>query len=459
MQRMAANMGGGNMPYMPPGAAEQMKNMKPEDFARASEELGQMDPETLKSQMNNFKNQNQAQRDYALRGAEQLKTDGNKLVGEGKYNEAIEKYMRVKNNLADDPSTGAKTLRQSCQLNMSLCFNKTKRYNSAISECTEVLKQDGKALKAYYRRGQAHAAKEDWQAAVADLRRAVKLAPGDETVKGELDKAVVDLQIAGLTDETNGTCPEFEITEAAPTGMPAPSGPIPDGDQMAKAMEMMKDPDAMSKAAEMMENISEEQLEAMGSMGGANGMPKVDPKMAKQAAAMMKNMDPDAMKGMMDMAAKMKAQGMDPAAMASNPNNPEMMAKMAEQMKNPEMQNMVSDMMKNISPEQLKEMGAAAGMKMSDEQAKQTAEMMQNISPETMQRMMKVGSALNGVFGRFRSTYQWCLRNKLMAGSVFALGLATFVSYVMRWGYFSRAIGVDPEGPEDGPEDPFGTGF
>ena len=455
MQRMAANMGGGNMPYMPPGAAEQMKNMKPEDFARASEELGQMDPETLKSQMNNFKNQNQAQRDYALRGAEQLKTDGNKLVGEGKYNEAIEKYMRVKNNLADDPSQGAKTLRQSCQLNMSLCFNKTKRYNSAISECTEVLKQDGKALKAYYRRGQAHAAKEDWQAAVADLRRAVKLAPGDETVKGELDKAVVDLQIAGLTDETNGTCPEFEITEAAPTGMPAPSGPIPDGDQMAKAMEMMKDPDAMAKAAEMMENMSEEQLEAMGSMGGANGMPKVDPKMAKQAAAMMKNMDPDAMKGMMDMAAKMKAQGMDPAAMASNPNNPEMMAKMAEQMKNPEMQNMVSDMMKNISPEQLKEMGAAAGMKMSDEQAKQTAEMMQNISPETMQRMMKVGSALNGVFGRFRSTYQWCSRNKLMAGSVFALGLATFVSYVMRWGYFSRAIGVDPVADEVEDDDIF----
>ena len=41
-------------------------------------------------------------------------------------------------------------------------------------------------MKAYYRRGQAHAAKEDWQAAVRDLRRAVKLAPGDETVKGEI---------------------------------------------------------------------------------------------------------------------------------------------------------------------------------------------------------------------------------------------------------------------------------
>lgn len=212
---------------------------------------------------------------------------------------------------------------------------------------------------------------------------------------------------------------------------------------MARAMEMMKDPDAMQKAAEMMENMSEEDLEAMGQMGGMNGMPKVDPKMAKQAAAMMKNMDKDTMKGMVDMAAKMKAQGMDPSSMAANPNDPAMMAKMAEQMKNPEMQSMITDMMKNVTPEQLKEMGAAAGMNMSDEQAAQTAQMMKNISPETMQRMMKVGSALNGVFTRFRSTYQWCMRNKLMAGSVAALALATFVSYVMRWGYFARAVAPD----------------
>ena len=82
-------------------------------------------------------------------------------------------------------------------LNMSLCFNKTNRHNSAISECTEVLKMDGKSLKAYYRRGQAHAAKQDSAAAVADLRRAVKLAPGDETVEAELTKAVSDLKANG----------------------------------------------------------------------------------------------------------------------------------------------------------------------------------------------------------------------------------------------------------------------
>ena len=176
---------------------------------------------------------------------------------------------------------------------------------------------------------------------------------------------------------------------------------------------MMKDPDAMQKAAEMMENMSEEDLEAMGQMSGMNGMPKVDPKMAKQAAAMMKNMDKDAMKGMMDMAAKMKAQGMDPSSMA-NPNDPATMAKMAEQMKNP------GDAKHDHRHDEERDAGAAqgdgpaGGMNMSDEQAAQTAQMMKNISPETMQRMMKVGSALNGVFTRFRSTYQWCM-NKLMA--------------------------------------------
>ena len=193
---------------------------------------------------------------------------------------------------------------------MSLCFNKTKRYNSAISECTEVLKQDGKALKAATAAG-AHAAKEDWQAAVRDLRRAVKLAPGDETVKGELDKAIADLGRAGLADETNGECPEFEIsaTPSATPSMPMPSGPAPDGDQMARADGDDEGPGRDAKSRGDDGEHVEEDLEAMGRMGGMNGMPKVDPKMAKQAAAMMKNMDKDTMKGMMDMAAKMKRRG------------------------------------------------------------------------------------------------------------------------------------------------------
>jgi len=35
------------------------------------------------------------------------------------YTEAIEKYMRVKSNLADDHSTAASALRTACMLNMA----------------------------------------------------------------------------------------------------------------------------------------------------------------------------------------------------------------------------------------------------------------------------------------------------------------------------------------------------
>ena len=434
MQKMAESMGGGM--GMPRGAAEQMKNMRPEDFARASEEMKNMTPEQLKNQMNAAMNQQKAQAEYALRGAETLKADGNKLVGEGKHKEAIEKYMRVKNNLADDNSPAAKTLRTSCMLNMSLCFNKTNRFNSAISECTEVLRTDAKSLKAYYRRGQAHMGKKDFAAAVKDLRRAVKLSPDDDTVKGELDKAVDEMKAAGLEDD--GECPEFEWGSGGGGGAVGAAGAGGFGGvDMSKAAEMMKDPNMMAKAAEMMENMSEEQLEAMSKMapGGGAGMPKIDPKMAKQAAQMMKNMDSDAMKGMMDMAAKMKESGLDPEAMGAGGKPPaDMMAKMAEQMKDPKMQEAMTNMMKNVSPEQLKEMSSAAGMNMTDAQAEQTAKMMQDISPETMQRMIKMGAYLQGPL----KILGWAARNKTTALSLLVLFIAMTVSYFMRWGWFAR---------------------
>jgi tetratricopeptide (TPR) repeat protein len=345
MQKMAASMSGGA--GMPPGAAEQMRNMTADDMKRAAAEMGNMDAEQLKSQYTAAMNQTKAQASHMLSGAEQLKKDGNTLVGQGKYTDAIEKYMRVKNNLKDDNSPGAVALRTSCMLNMSLCFNKTNRFNSAISECKEVLATDGKSLKAYYRRGQAFAFKGDLRLAVGDLRRAVALSPGDETVKAELDKAVSDLVASGETDD--GETPPFEesvsgsVTGGAgrdiANSMANSMGLPPDA--MAKATEAMKDPEFMSKASALMENMTDEQLAAMtkNMPGGGAGMPKIDPKMAKQAASMMKNMNPEAMQGMMKMAAEMKDMGMDPASgMGVGGPWEDMMSKMAEKMKDPAMQ-------------------------------------------------------------------------------------------------------------------------
>ena len=77
MQKMAASMGGG-MPGMPPGGAEQLKNMTADDIKRASEEMSKMSPDQFKNQMNAAMNQQKAQQDYAMSGSEQLKKDGNK---------------------------------------------------------------------------------------------------------------------------------------------------------------------------------------------------------------------------------------------------------------------------------------------------------------------------------------------------------------------------------------------
>ena len=421
MQKMAASMGGAGMP---PGAAEQMKNMTAEDMKRAAAEMSNMDAESLKNQYSAAMNQQKAAQDYALRGAEQLKKDGNKLVGEGKYTEAIEKYMRVKNNLKDDTSPNARALRTSCMLNMSLCFNKTDRFNSAISECTEVLRGDGRSLKAYYRRGQAYLHKKAFREAVADLRRAVKLSPGDETVAAELERAVADLTASGEADD--GVTPEFEVSAGASSATNAGGfGP----DAMAKAAEAMKDPDFMSKASDMMENMTDEQLEAMtASMPGGAGMPKIDPKMAKQAASMMKNMKPEAMEGMMKMASEMKDMGLDPTS--GGAPSADAMSKMAEKMKDPAMQAAMSDMMKNISPEQLKEMSKASGMNMSDEQAEQTAKMMQNLDPKTMQRLMAVGTAAQSAIAFVR-------KNKLLVAAVAVGTVGVTASWLMRrWGWF-----------------------
>ena len=60
MQKMAASMGGAGMP---PGAAEQMKNMTAEDMKRAAAEMANMDADTLKNQYSAAMNQQKAAAD------------------------------------------------------------------------------------------------------------------------------------------------------------------------------------------------------------------------------------------------------------------------------------------------------------------------------------------------------------------------------------------------------------
>ena len=52
-----------------------------------------------------------------------------------------------------------------------------------------MLRSDKRSLKAFFRRGQARQAQGRLQEAAADLRRAVAISPGDETVATSLKEA------------------------------------------------------------------------------------------------------------------------------------------------------------------------------------------------------------------------------------------------------------------------------
>jgi len=434
MQRMASSMGMGGMP---PGAAEAMQNMSADDMRRAADEMKNMTPDQLKSQYEQATQHAKATANYKYAGSETLKKEGNALVGAGKHSEAVEKYMRVKNNLVDDASKEAKTLRVSCMLNMALCFNKMGKHNSAISECTEVLILEPRSLKAYYRRGQAFVAQGELEKGVMDLHRAAKLSPGDETVAGELAAAIKSMEGKGMAVPV---CPEFDHPDAPPaasgSGSSIPGMPNMTPEVTAQMEQMMNDPNAMEQMSSMLGNMSDEQLEQM---AAANPMMAgMNPEHLKKAAGFMKNMKPETMQTMMKMA---KSMGDDSGAAGAGSSD--MMAKMQKEFANPEMREAMVDMIQGIDSQSLKEMTQSMGMSMDDAQAEQAVNALKSISPKNMERMLSMASFAGGIYSRFKRPIDWALQNKRTAMSMFVVFSAVGTTYVIRWWRRRRGDGDD----------------
>lgn len=229
-------------------------------------------------------------------------------------------------NVADAASAGAKALKVSCQLNLSLCLLKTGQPEAAAAEASAVIAQDKQSLKGYFRRGQARLGAGQHAAAVRDLRKAASLAPGDATVEASLREAEAAAEAAGvatgrLDDEEEeeeeapvpappaaaqqtlwngaalgtaaGAGPAGFPGPGFPAGFPSLGGGAVDPRQLDAVREMLRsDPTAMQRMAESVGNLSPEQLEAMSAAMPA-GMPKITPQIAEQMQGMMKNMSPE----------------------------------------------------------------------------------------------------------------------------------------------------------------------
>eukprot|EP00854_Cymbomonas_tetramitiformis_P004475 gene4475-5486_t len=423
-------------PEMIKFAQEQMAKMSPEQRAQMQQQAYQQmqsNPEQFKNMassygMNNFGNDEFSKAADAMKNMNpedwdrmndqaslQLKTDGNKLHGEGKYEAAAEKYARAKNNLQSNVDPEAKSLRKTCTLNLASCYLKLEKYDDCVSVATEVISADRKNMKALYRRGQAYTEKGEFTNAVRDLRNAFKLSDNDETIKGHLEAAEGYLKANHMPD---------------PADQPEPEEPEPVAAAFGETIKQMKEnPEMMKQMSEMMKSMPPEQLATMSKAQGT-GMPEITPEMAKQASDMMANMSPEQMESMMKMAEKM-----GPMAGAGA----EMMEKMSESMKDPAMREAMSDMMRNIDPEMMKNMSKQMGRDMSDAEAEATANMMKNMRPQDMEKLMTAMGWLQRIFVRVAPLVKWAMAHKAMTLAIVMPVMAWSTLRVYRW-MFGSAV-------------------
>ena len=138
-----------------------------------------------------------------LKQAQKYKEEGNVLFKEGELQKARYKYVKVfaftKTLTGEDPESGegmvdialkanqkgeintemknkAKEIERDVNSNMAMVFIKEKNWTKAIEKATNSLNIE-KSVKGYYRRGIAHAMKNDYESAYKDFDEGKELDP------------------------------------------------------------------------------------------------------------------------------------------------------------------------------------------------------------------------------------------------------------------------------------------
>ncbi|GAV82327.1 TPR_1 domain-containing protein/TPR_11 domain-containing protein [Cephalotus follicularis] len=117
----------------------------------------------------------------ALAQANDGKLEGNKLFGEGKYEEALLQYEVALQAAQDMPESVE--LRSICHSNRAVCFSKMGKYEDTIVECTKALELNPTYMKALVRRGEAHEKLEHFEEAIADTKKILELDPSNDQAR------------------------------------------------------------------------------------------------------------------------------------------------------------------------------------------------------------------------------------------------------------------------------------
>jgi len=181
---------------------------------------------------------------WKLEGPEQVewalkrKTEGNGLFKEGKVEGAKKKYKASLDyvvseyKMSDADKAQAKALKTAVHLNLAACHLRTADWRGAVEECNKVLEVEKDNGKALLRRGKAYNELNEWDNAMADLRRVAEADPPvpeaadarremAALAKKRRDQDAKDRRLySGMFDKLRRDDPK--APESAPTEPPAP---------------------------------------------------------------------------------------------------------------------------------------------------------------------------------------------------------------------------------------------
>ncbi|GMJ07204.1 tetratricopeptide repeat 1 [Hibiscus trionum] len=120
-------------------------------------------------------------KEKALAQANDAKMVGNKLFGNGQYEEALLQYEIALQATAEMPS--ASEICSICHSNRAVCFLKLGNYEETIKECNKALELNPSYMKALVRRGEAHEKLEHFEEAIADMKRILELDPAHDQAR------------------------------------------------------------------------------------------------------------------------------------------------------------------------------------------------------------------------------------------------------------------------------------
>lgn len=129
----------------------------------------------------------------ALGGAEKIKEEGNALFKKGLFEQALETYTKALKLCKDPKADMALAIRN----NRAGCYHQLSNFHGVVEESTFVLEQQPDNAKALMRRMLALEPLEKYEQALADARKVLQLAPGNEAankLQHRLGKIVRDQQ-------------------------------------------------------------------------------------------------------------------------------------------------------------------------------------------------------------------------------------------------------------------------